>query len=540
MDGPPTKDGTQQLEELIHAVEDLRRRVAALERQTEPAAIYEPSAPAEQLPPSDFSPGLLAGLGRLLLGIAGAYLLRAITEAGILPHPAGALVGLVYACGWLLSSIRIFSANRLIVALQALTAALIAGPLLWEATVRFHSLSPAGAAAALALFMVLGNLVAWRGDLSVIAGVIAMGGSVTAIALIAGTLNPVPFVIGLCAAAAVVEVGACRDRALSVRWITALAANLCAILLLYLTTRPQGLPEGYAPVPIPAVIAIELALAAIYVASTVTRTLILRLPIAWFEIAQVAAVLALAIGTGLRLGGNVAIGASCLVAGAVCYLIAFTGRRPNRNFHAYATFALLLTTIGITLVFSGFAPEVVWSLLGLIGTWLGARWKANTLRFHGAVYLIGTAASSGLLTYLPPPSSAVLCAIVTALAYGAIVRLRNRRVSSTAERVAAAISVALLCWSIVALAGGFESTLSTVVISTIAIALAWFGRHWNLPELIWVLYPWMVFGAAKLLAEDFRHSRPAALALSLLVYGGALIALPRLLRRARPPRADLS
>jgi hypothetical protein len=44
----------------------------------------------------------------------------------------------------------------------------------------------------------------------------------------------------------------------------------------------------------------------------------------------------------------------------------------------------------------------------------------------------------------------------------------------------------------------------------------------------------MVLGAIKLVAEDFRHGRSAALFLSLLVYGGTLIALPRLQSRSAP------
>jgi hypothetical protein len=50
----------------------------------------------------------------------------------------------------------------------------------------------------------------------------------------------------------------------------------------------------------------------------------------------------------------------------------------------------------------------------------------------------------------------------------------------------------------------------------------------------------MIFGSLKLLAEDFRQGRPVTLFLSLLLYGGTLVALPRLLRRAPPARLDLS
>src|SRR5579864_8704670 len=170
MAGRPAAEEARQIEELMLTVEDLRRRVAALEQwSVETGASVRsalPSAPAgvptRELP--DVSSPLLAALGRLLLGIAGAYVLRAIAEAGILPPLAGTLIGLAYAGAWLVSSIRIPAANRISVAMHGITAACIVAPLLWEATARFHTLAPAGAAAALALFMVLGQTFSWQRD----------------------------------------------------------------------------------------------------------------------------------------------------------------------------------------------------------------------------------------------------------------------------------------------------------------------------------------------------------------------------------------
>jgi hypothetical protein len=545
MDGPPAQEATHQLEELMQAVDDLRRRVQALEQR----AIAEPSvaapllgslSPAAEVP-SDLSTGLLAGLGRLLLGIAGAYLLRAVTEAGILPQLAGTLAGLLYACAWLVSSVRIASHNRVIIALQGLTASLIAGPLLWEAAVRFHTLSPAGAAAALALFVALGQLVSWRRDLSLIAGITALAGSAAAVALIVATLDPVPFAVALAIAAAFVEYGACLDRALGLRWIIALAADFCAFLLIYVATRPQGLPEGYSPVPPIAVITIPVALVAIYVASTVTRTLIRRLPIAWFEICQVAAIVALAIVGVLRVthgagAGVIAIGSACLAAGAVCYLVAFTNltRRPaiGRNFHAYVTFGLLLIAVASLLLLHNGIQAASWMALGLAAIWLGEHRHGNTLKLHGAAYLVAT-------SFLSAPLGGLAAAV------GYAVTLRRGRDQEWRTRLAPAILAALLCWSIITLASAlFNPTFANVgrmaLIAAVALTLAWCGRRWNLAELVWVLYPWMTFGAVKLLIEDFRQGRSETLFLSLLLYGGTLIALPRVLRRAKPARSDLS
>jgi len=524
----------------MQAVDDLRRRVQALENR----AIAGPStvrplvasAHATEVP-ADLSTGLLAGLGRLLLGIAGAYLLRAVTEAALLPQLAGTLIGLLYACAWLVSSVWIASHNRLIVVLQGLTASLIAGPLLWESTVRFHTLSPAGAAAALALFVALGQLVAWRRDLSLIAGVTALAGSATAVALIVATLDPVPFAMALSVVAVLVEYGACRDRALALRWIIALAADFCAFLLMYVATRPQGLPEGYAPVPPIAVIAIPVALVTIYLASTVTRTLIRRLPIAWFEIGQMVAIVALAIAAVLRVThGAVVTGCVSLVGGAACYLVAFTNltRRPaiGRNFHAYASFCLLLIAVGGVLLLHDGTQAALWAASGLVATSLGWRRQGNTLNLHGAAYLVAASALS-----------APLGALANTVGY--TMTLRGRKNQDWRTRVAPAILASLLCWNIITLTSrmfnpAFAGAARTALIAAVALALAWCGRRWNLAELVWVLYPWMTFGVVKLVTEDFRQGRSETLFLSLFVYGGTLIVLPRVLRRTKPSLSDLS
>jgi hypothetical protein len=41
----------------------------------------------------------------------------------------------------------------------------------------------------------------------------------------------------------------------------------------------------------------------------------------------------------------------------------------------------------------------------------------------------------------------------------------------------------------------------------------------------------LAIGGLKLVTEDLREGRPATLFVSLVLYGGALIAAPRLMRR---------
>jgi len=565
MHGPPATEASHQIEALTQAVEELRRRVAALEQWsvTSGANITPQPAPAA-IPSSelaDVSPGILAALGRLLLGIAGAYLLRAITEAGLVPQLVGTILGLLYAAGWLVSTVRISIGSRISVAMHGITAACIVAPLLWEATVRFHTVPAAASAIVLALFVILGQAFAWQRDHSALAGVTAFAGAATAIALIIATLDPVPFAVALALAAAVVEWGAYRDRALSWRWIVALSCDFCAFLLLYLITRPQGLPEGYAPVPVVAVGTLLIALAATYVTSTALRTLARGTAITGFEILQIVLAAALVIGGGLRVSHGagplpVLIAIVCLVLGAACYLAAFTGLAGGSNFHAYATFALLLMLIGGAL--SPWSAPMLWTTMALLGTGLASTRPRNTAAMHAAIYLLAAAWASGLLLYSAGAltgasvlrssslnAASTVCAIAAAIAYALMLGSPKLRVLAWTERIPRALIAALLCWTLAGLACGallhiqveaaLASTIRTIVLSIVAITLAWFGSSKNLRELIWILFPWMLFGAVKLAAEDFEQGRSATLFLSLLVYGGTLIALPRLLKRGSTP-----
>jgi hypothetical protein len=65
----------------------------------------------------------------------------------------------------------------------------------------------------------------------------------------------------------------------------------------------------------------------------------------------------------------------------------------------------------------------------------------------------------------------------------------------------------------------------------VAVALAWAGRRWSLPELLWLVYPLLIAGGFKLILEDFHLDEPIALFVALAAYGGALILAPRLMRK---------
>ena len=77
----------------------------------------------------------------------------------------------------------------------------------------------------------------------------------------------------------------------------------------------------------------------------------------------------------------------------------------------------------------------------------------------------------------------------------------------------------------------FDRVILGVDPGTRALGLACVGRAPRLREASWLVYPTLALGGVKLLAEDFPHSTAATLFIALAMYGGALIAAPRLIQR---------
>src|SRR5690349_8385475 len=97
--------------ELERELRALTQRVAAIESQLGIEPFRDALQPSLELPavavPVNADPkDILSALGRALLGVAGAYLLRALTESGNLPASAGVGVGILYAIAWLILAAR--------------------------------------------------------------------------------------------------------------------------------------------------------------------------------------------------------------------------------------------------------------------------------------------------------------------------------------------------------------------------------------------------------------------------------------------------
>ena len=521
-------------------------------------------APTPETTPS------FAILGRATLGLAGAYLLRAIAEAGVLPSQVIFATGTLYAVAWLLWAAQVRAGRRLASTLYGLTAAFILSPLLWEATVRFHTINPWQAGVILVAFTVIGLAVSGRGNLLSVAIISTLAGIGTAGALLAATYDALPFTFACLAIAAAVETCACLDHWPGGRWLAALAADLSVLLATWLVTNPRGLPEGYAPIPATGLLAAQMLLLAVYIASVTVRTLFSNRAITSFETGQCVLAFLLGIGGALRLSGEgsrltVALAVFALLCGVACYVISFKvcARQGSnlRNFYTYSAFGFLLVLVGCRLLLPGAGATIVWSLLAVACIAAGRFWGRRVLEIHGGVYLLLALLLSGALSHstrfllgrdtwpATMPAALWAGAVVAGVSYLLVVGSARSPDGGWGVRAFRVAMAAAVVWLVLGLAAGgltgiyhglfavaagdsYCATLRTGAVVGVTLLLAWAGSRLGFQDLAQLVYPLMLLGGYRLLTDDLHQERKAALFLSLLLYGAALLAIPRL-RRAR-------
>lgn len=517
-----------QVRELSQAVADLGERLVALEthaglrRPVLPeltAAALDTGTPAAQAVIMSFGAGSVAPLfGWAFLGIAGAYLLRSLTESGAVPGLVGAAAAIAYAGWWLFMASRHAADKPLFSTVHGLTAALILAPMLWEVTVRFHLFSGQAASGVLVMFAVWGLVIGWRNNATAIAWIGTLVALVTTSALFRETHDAATWVAATQLVALAIELSACGDRWLGLRWVVAVIADLFTLALVFLVGSPAAMAVGG-----------TLALATIYAGSTAYRTLARGLPIAWLEIVQLCVVFSVAIAAALRFDMGLAAGLLSIVVSLACYALSITNLK-GRNFFAYSTFAILLMTAAGWLSLSGASLAALFPVMA--ATVIGNRHRS--LRIHATAYLLLSAIAAHLpqLAWERMIHSGAQVTAQVPLAYwlsvgGAL--LCYRLAKAPLDSV---VPAGIACLGCAGAAAGWigAAPLRTALLTALAIGAGWCGRRWNRPELVWLVYPVLGLAGIKLLAEDFRQGRSITLFLSLILFGGALIALPRLLR----------
>ena len=576
-------DDLDALARLTARLENLESRVSVLEHPSETAASVTAAAgkptasrstnsrstnsrspktnsTGEALPFAQDG-GVFAVLGKAMLGIAGAYVLRAVAESGSFPKLAVVILALAYAGTWLVWAARMPVEAVFASTVYASTAALILAPMLWELTLRFEVLPTSVTAGVLGVFVVTAYALAWKRSLKSVVWVINVAAVLTSLALLVATHDLAPFVSTLLLMALVSETMAGCGRWLRLRPLVAAAADLATWILLYLYSRPEDTPSDYKNVATSALLALGCILFLIYGASIVFRTTRLRRKISVFEIGQTVIAFLLAAFSTLRFGGSAGatvLGVLCLLFSAACYGLAyayFDRFHEERNYHVYATWSGALFLAGTSLCLSLTSLAVCLSVAAILSIFLGVRASRLTPEFHGLVYLAAAAYTSGLLDYAGralvgtfpavPGGLVWMVAASAVLCYGIGGRFRTegwkqRLLQLLSAVLAVAAVVTFLVSSLVWLAavgmtpGASEvAVIRTLITCAVALALAFSGSRWQRAELVWIAYGTLALVTAKLLFEDLQHGHPGSTAMSIFLYAVALILVPRMTRVGR-------
>ena len=553
------------LEQLTARLYMLERRVCALEHQPEApdsqlssqAVAIQPTQVAEALPFAQAG-GIFSVLGKAMLGIAGAYVLRAVAESTTLPRLAVAAVAIAYAMFWLALSARVKGGQWLASTIYASTSALILGPMLWELTLRFKVLSPPLTAGVLCGFVLGATVLAWKRNLAPVIWVANGSAALVALALLVATHDMPPFIATLLLMVLVCEFAAARNREMSVRPLVAAVADMAIWALVFIYSSAQSTRTDYPPLSAVKLLSPAFLLFLIYAVSVTMRTVVQKRKITVFETIQTLIAFLLAAcsllyfvpGTGAAVLGVICLALSAATHGL--FFVFLRGTHQNqtapRNLRVFAAFSAALLLAGSWLILPSNWLAAWLGLAALAATVPGARKGWLTLQNQGLLYLGAAAVASGLPGYafralagnLPAANWAVCLVAAFAVAcYAAAGSLHaegfSRRLLQLIPAVLAVCAIAaLLVQGLFALgiaADAFHiAFVRTFILCALALALAFGGSRWQRVELNWIAHATLVFVAAKLLFEDLRHGHLAFIAASIFVFAVTLLVVPRLAR----------
>jgi len=548
----------ERMEALTQSVTSLEQRVSRLEQQKSEPAKETPAAPVLAAQAVHLDAGLsgntLSTAGIALLGIAGAYLLRALSGSALLPRPVGASVDAVYAAGWVYLAARNQMKTRTGAMLYALASVLMLGPMLWEMCIRFQAM-PAIAAAVLLAGYTAAAAVFARGDRR--AGWFSIcwaGSAVIALALAIGVRAMLPFAGILLAMTAWAEISRLQRRSLAIAPLVVLAADACAWALLLIYRLPAEARPEYPPIPVALVLAVPLLLLSMHAASVAVLACRRGERIAIFDMVQVTLALVLA-GCGclwlLPQSGRGACALLCIALAAACYAGAFA--RPGidaRNFGVFATWEPALLVCAVFLMLDPPQASATFAVLAIAAAVAARALGSHALAWHSVLYGALAEGASALLTYtlhavvgpaIAPVMPAMLLAVASAIVvYGAGRESAEEHASMQALHLIAAVLAvwpldALLTHGLVRAAAQFltpsafhVALVRTIALCGLALALTLAGSRLRRAALVRAAYTLTAFAAAKLFFEDLRHGRLEFAAGSIFLVAVALIAIPRL------------
>lgn len=567
---------------------DLERRLAALEqwryevaesprrqevREATVARVDAPPAAAPSLvtldkqedavvvqpPPVEFD---LSMVGRTLIVLGGAFLLRSITESGLVSATLGVSLGLAYAAAWLVAGMR-SSVSRTSAAYHGVAAVLAAYPLVFEATRKFAVLDAWSSALALAVVSALWVALCWRKMLNGLAWIATLGFMGTSVLLMAETSAMVPFVWLLAALGITTLWMGYKLKWHLIRWPVAAFLDALLLFMAFLVVT------GRSAIPPAVAMAAGAGVFAAYLASFVLRNLVRERSVVAFEVSQVIALGLCGLGGAMWIAAatdtfEVPLALAILAIAAASYgaSFVFIPRHSTgpANFFFYSTLALVLVLGAGTLVTEGLPSGVLWSALALTAGFFAGRYEKPVLALHCAIYLVAGLVSTGLVQaglrtlaleatgeWAVPWVGAALVLGASGIAAG--IHPIARKGTYSIWRAAKLAILAVLTWTgatmLMALLGGIlHGTASsapmisferTAILSGLTIAAAFVARWATLSPGRTLASALMVALAMKLLWDDLRVGTPLTMFLSFACVGAALILATKLRKSAVTP-----
>jgi hypothetical protein len=462
-------DVEQRIEDFERRLKNVELRLSRVEGiSAEQGAVWD--APAEDTAAPTFD---LAVIGKSLLILGGAFLLRAATDTAAVSKPAGVAIGLIYAIAWIAVAVR--QKRRTAGIFYAVTAAIVAYPIVWEAATRFGVLSANMAALVLTLLSIALIEAGRRYAFPSLAWIAATGATCDAILLAFATKALIPFLLALTIVSAVAFV----LHAKAAGWLLAIESDLIAILLLILTLLDPA-SDGRLTA------AACLLLFAVICIAVSPRAMIQSAVASLIGIVGSSALILPAPAMTILWG----------VAALVAAEIARRSSSPSSNI----TFLV---------------QSAVWGSLAAIG--------GGLFSFAGAALI---QRGEGLTIPLAALGAAALCLI-------AFLRARSVVLLGIALCGAASMAIYGMSLSIGAASEGVRALVNTTVLAIASIALAAIGRRWDIREASQLAIVLLVLTGAKVVAQDLRTGTAAMMFIALAVYGGAMLAIARIRASSR-------
>jgi len=560
---------------LTNSLERMEDRISQLE-QLDPAAIDNPEPEIEAVDVTkdldsveEPSSNILVFLGRSFLVLAGAFVLRTLTDSGTLNQQLGVTLGLLYAFAGLILSDRLGAQGKKTNAtFHGCTAIIIAYPLVFETTVKLEIISPVLSCVILSILTGVALIISWRRHLRVLAIAFTLAALGTSIPILLSTGAIQSYCIFLILLGCM-TIWFRHTRNWNVMcWIVALVANIMVLILVSLASDPADLNTRFGHITVQGAQIIALGLFFAYLGAFVIRTILFRYPVKTFTIFQSSMVILIGLGGAIHIspstGGlaKMTLGPSALIFSLAFYALAalFLDRQQQerRNFHYFIWLGQILLFIGSWLTLGTSTLLVVWSILAIATAYFGGKYHRVSLRLQSVLYATFSFWRAGIfkssyeaftdLAQYPwglHNVGGLTVLVLVIVTYIVIIRTQETRVAKPWKNVIrfvlllyclmgiATVVIALL---VQAVGNGIQTNpalvavIRTAVLACSAILMAAIGKRNWYAELKWMVYPVLILGAIKLLLEDLHIGDTGLLSLSFIFYGLALILVPRLLK----------